>query len=115
MAFTEVGKTGNSSTLWVDHNGTFKHDFDRLPFALSHGLADHPLFEISKLLALADVIELNRNNFSYDAGNIGVEDRWSHRPKNPYTLKEAMERIDCSGAWVILKHTEAVPEYRELM
>jgi hypothetical protein len=36
-------------------------------------------------------------------------------PSKKYTLEEAMERIDCSGTWVILKHAEVDPEYRAMM
>ena len=37
------------------------------------------------------------------------------RPPKLYTLEDAMERIECTGAWVILKHAEQDPAYRVLM
>jgi len=48
-------------------------------------------------------------------GDVRVDQRWKYRAPNPYTLEEAMERIDQAGAWVILKHTELDPEYKALM
>lgn len=94
---------------------TFQENFDRQPFSIEHGFARHPLFELPRLLQLAETLARDPHNVAYDAGNVGVEQRWNRRPKNPYTLREAMERIECVGAWVILKHTETAPEYKEVM
>ena len=93
----------------------FREKLDHQPFALIHSLANHPLFELPRLMQLAELLKRDCHNIAYDAGNIGVEQRWNQRPHNPYTLREAMERIDCTGAWVILKHTETDPEYRALL
>jgi mannose-6-phosphate isomerase-like protein (cupin superfamily) len=93
----------------------FKENFDRVPFLLTHGLSAHPLFELPRLRRLAQLVKRDSNNVVYDAGEVRVEDRWNHRPPKLYTLEEAMERIDCTGAWVILKHAEQDPEYRVLM
>jgi hypothetical protein len=94
---------------------TFKQSFDRAPFCLAHSLVDHPLFEIPKLLQVANLLKGDPHNISFDAGEIRVEQRWNQRPRFSCTLEEAMERIDCAGAWVILKHAELVPEYKSLM
>jgi hypothetical protein len=93
----------------------FKENFDRAPFLLTHGLSAHPLFELPRLLRLAQLVKRDSNNVVYDAGEVRVEDRWNQRPPKHYTLEEAMERIECTGAWVILKHTEQDPEYKVLM
>lgn len=93
----------------------FQERFDRRPFPLTHSLSGHPLFELPRLLQLAEFLKSDPHHVLYDAGDIRVEQRWNQRPKNPYTLREAMERIECTGAWVILKHTERAPEYKALM
>ena len=93
----------------------FREKFDRRPFCFSHNLANHYLFELPKLMQLAEFLRRDPHNTAYDAGDIKVEQRWNQRPRNPYTLREALERLDCAGAWVILKHSETSPEYRELM
>lgn len=93
----------------------FLENLDRRPFALAHSLADHPLFEVPRLLQLAEFLKHDPHNIAYDAGEIGVEQRWNRRPQNPYRLREAMERIEFTGAWVILKHSEQAPEYKAIM
>jgi hypothetical protein len=93
----------------------FRQKFDRAPFPLDHSLAGHPLFEIPRLLRLAQFLRRDVHNVTFDAGDVRVDQRWKYRAPNPYTLEEAMERIDCTGAWVILKHTELDPEYKAVM
>ena len=93
----------------------FRDNFDRKPFSLEHGLANHSLFEVPRLLELAQVLARDPHNVAYDAGEVRVEQKWNQRPKNPYTLREAMENIECTGAWVILKHAESSAEYRDVM
>jgi hypothetical protein len=95
--------------------GEFREKLDRRPFCFSHNLANHPLFELPKLIALAESLQRDPHNTAYDAGDIKVEQRWNQRPRNPYTLRQALERLECAGAWVILKHSETSTEYRELM
>jgi mannose-6-phosphate isomerase-like protein (cupin superfamily) len=97
------------------NEAVFRDHFDQVPFLLAHNLSNHPLFELSRLVRLAQLVKRDSNNVVYDAGDVRVEDRWNQRPPKLYTLEEAMERIDCTGAWVILKHAEQDPEYRVLM
>ena len=92
-----------------------REKFDRRPFCFSQNLANHPLFELPRLIELAEFLRRDPHNTAYDAGDIKVEQRWNQRPQNSYTLREALERLECAGAWVILKHSETSPEYRELM
>lgn len=109
-----VDTARDTHSLWAEEV-TFKRNFDRAPFYLAHRLSDHPLFELPSLLKLAQMIKRNSNNVVYDAGEVHVEDRWNQRPPKQHTLEEVMERIDCAGAWVILKHAELDPQYMVLM
>jgi hypothetical protein len=109
-----VNKTDSLKLLWADEF-LFRDNFDRSPFCLAHALSDHPLFELPRLFKLADALKRHPNCVVYDAGDVRVEQRWNQRPASRYTLEEAMERIECTGAWVILKHTELDSEYRALM
>jgi len=106
--------TTSSSLIW-SAEPDFKAKFDRIPFALSHNLIDHPLFAMPRLFALAQRVKSDSNNIVYDAGDVRVEHRWNQRPPKQYTLEETLERIDHAGAWVILKHCELDPDYREVM
>ncbi|MFZ1916804.1 MAG: cupin-like domain-containing protein [Terriglobales bacterium] len=102
------------TSLWADES-VFRGNLDRAPFSLAHSLSDHPLFELPRLVQLAQLVKRNSNNVVYDAGDIRVEDRWNRRPPKQQSLEEVMERVDRAGAWVILKHTEQDPEYKTLM
>jgi len=93
----------------------YRQKFDRKPFRFTHNLASHPLFELPKLIQLAEFLRQDPHNTAYDAGDIKVEQRWNQRPRAPFTLREALDRLDCAGAWVILKHSETKPEYGEVM
>lgn len=100
--------------LWTDE-AIFRAKFDKEPFQLEHGLVDHPLFEIPRLLRLAQMLKRTGKNIAFDAGAIHVEDRWNRRPASSISLEEAIEGIDRTGAWVILKHCELDAEYKALM
>lgn len=93
----------------------FRANFDLRPFSLEHGWSGHPLFELPRLVKLAEILQRDPHFVAFDAGDIRVDHKWNHGVKNPYTLRQAMENIDRTGAWVILKHTETAPEYREVM
>jgi hypothetical protein len=94
---------------------TFRQNFDRRPFCFTCNLANHPLFELPRLIELAEFLRRDPHNTAFDAGDIKVEQRWNQRPRIPFTLREALDRLDCAGAWVILKHSEISPEYGEVM
>jgi hypothetical protein len=100
--------------LWTDE-AVFRAKFDKEPFQLEHGLTGHPLFEIPRLLNLAQMLKRTGKNIAFDAGAIHVEDRWNRRPASTVSLEEAIEGIDRTGAWVILKHCELDAEYKALM
>jgi hypothetical protein len=114
MNTTAISSAHASRSLWADER-VFRDTFDQEPFTLAHKLSDHPLFELKRLVRLAGLVKSDSNNVVYDAGAVHVEDRWNRRPPKQYTLDEAMERIACAGAWVILKHAERDREYRALM
>ncbi len=94
---------------------TFREHFDRKPFCLEHGWSGHPLFHLPRLLELAEALQRDPHCVAFDAGDIRVEQKWNHGVKSSYTLRQAMENIERAGAWIILKHSETVPEYREVM
>jgi hypothetical protein len=100
--FLEAGET-----VFADH-------FDRRCFSLRHRLSDHPLFELPRLLRLADQVKRNSNNVVYDTGEVQVEHRWDQRPPKRLTLEETMEQLITADAWVILKHSEVDRDFRSL-
>ncbi len=114
MASTPTKLARQASLLQCDPD-QFHQNFDRHPFQLTHSVSDHPLLEVPRLITLARFLKNDPHNTSFDVGEVGVEERWNKRPGHSYSLEQALERIDNVGAWVILKHTESDPEYRQLM
>jgi hypothetical protein len=85
------------------------------PFSVRHKLADHPLFELSKLVELAQTLPrdfIEFNDADLEPGST---------PENRCTLdKEPDEIIRTIGdkdscAWIALKRVDTIPEYQELL
>jgi hypothetical protein len=109
-----ISKNG-SAVRYIQPNDDFRPYFNRTPFEFFHGLADHPLFTLPRLLELAKVTQRTRpDDLYYDAGaDIRVGQRWDQMgPKPP--VEEALQRIENSGAWITLHQSQKDPEYGEL-
>ncbi len=86
--------------------------FNKLPFAFDHGLADHPLFETSRLVKLAK--SLPSQDIYFCTGDIEASEKWRNLGPPSSTVEEAIEGIERSGSWVILKRVGQDPEFAEL-
>src|ERR1700736_2469873 len=82
--------TGNA--LLTD-NGEFKKNFNRSDFAFSHGLADHPLFELSAVAKLANRIPKLQDFVYWQNGRVKVDDKWNANPAPRLSLEETIEGI----------------------
>ena len=91
----------------------FRASFDRRPFLIGHELANHPLFEISRLLRLCR--SLPESNVEYNAGNIPVSVAPERTPGNGLSAEETIRRIAECKSWLVLKYVEQEPEYRALL
>lgn len=98
---------------FIQSNEDFQPNFDRAPFQFFHGLADHPLFTLPRLLELAKATKQTRpKDLYYDAGkDIGIGQRWDRIGPKPFPVDEALHRIENSGAWVTLHQAQKDPEY----
>jgi hypothetical protein len=95
-------------------------DLDRLralypgrPGRLSHRLTDHPLLTLEALVELGG--RLPAKDVEYNAGDLpyGVEpDEVSH---NGLSVQETIRRIEECGSWMVLKHVQQDPAYRDLL
>jgi hypothetical protein len=108
-------ETGQKKQL-IQPGDEFREKFDRMPFQFFHGLADHPLFTLPRLLELAKTTKETRpKDLYYDAGkDIGIGQRWDKIGPKPFPVDEALHRIENSGAWVTLHQAQKDPEYGEL-
>jgi ribosomal silencing factor RsfS len=93
----------------------FRDLFDSRAYTFGHRLAGHPLFERDKLLRLTHAMRQNPRDIFYDAGDVGVGQRWDAVPRTHLTPEELFERIETAGAWIILRRADRLPEYAALL
>jgi len=105
------------SERWIEADpAQFREKFNRKSFELKHYLATHPLFQLPKLLELAErTLKRRPKEIYYDAGDIKIDQRWDAVPERPFSVVEAMERIETCGAWFIFRSAQNDPEYRVLL
>jgi hypothetical protein len=95
-------------------------DLDRLravyperPGRLSHRLAGHPLLTLEALVELGG--RLPAKDVEYNAGDLpyGVEPEEVGR--TGLSVQETIRRIEECGSWMVLKHVQQDPAYRDLL
>jgi cupin-like protein len=92
---------------------TFHASFDRHAFKIGHGLGDHPLFSLPRLLQLST--RLPERSVVYGSGDVSVgEGLYKGRP-NGLSVEETIRRIEQCRSWMVLKSIEDEPEYREML
>lgn len=102
----------NSALLGIDPI-EFAENFDRRPFCISHRLSDHPLFDMERLLQLAQT--LPESHIEYNAGTLPVNQDQKLTPRNGLSVAETVRRIRECKSWMVLKWVETDPAYRELL
>jgi hypothetical protein len=118
MTGTRAPKTDcEISERWIEADPVqFQEKFNQKSFELKHYLATHPLFQLPKLLELAErTLKARPKEIYYDAGDIKIDQRWDAVPDRPFSAVEAMERIETCGAWFIFRSAQNDPEYRVLL
>src|SRR5215472_7473535 len=105
-----------ATRLLVASEEQFRQNFNQASFAFQHNLGKHPLFRLERLMELARVTEQTRpRDLYYDAGDVGVNQRWDETPKPQFTAADAIRRIENCGAWIVLKHAERDPAYQQVL
>jgi len=107
--------------LVLSNEVEFSRNFNRLPFEISHRLAGNPLFDVERIIELAQRVESRRTPhrpFGDIYCNIGEVDPGmkavqGHRPALP--ASELMRQIEDSQAWITLEHVEREEGYREVL
>jgi hypothetical protein len=100
-------------TLLSIDRARFDPDFGRRPFAIRHHLADHPLFQMERLLHLAR--SLPEDRVEYNAGELPVGIDPNLTPRNGLSIEETVRRIEACRSWMVLKNVERDPDYRALL
>jgi hypothetical protein len=99
----------------------FAEKFNRLPFEITHTLESNPLFDVERIVELAQRVESRQSPhrpFGDIYCNIGDVDPGlkavdGHRPATP--ASQLLQRIEDSQAWVTLEHVEREEGYRDVL
>jgi len=83
------------------------------PVMLSHGMADHPLFRLEALVALA--ARMRPIDVEYNRGDLTVGIDPAATPSNGLSIVETIRGIEHNGSWMVLKFVEQDAEYRNLL
>lgn len=103
-----------NSTIFQHESGEFSDQFNRLPFAISHNLAGHPLFELTRLVELAKKLwSLGGGKVQITQGDASFENRWDEIPRRAVSIIEGISHIKDSESWVLLKSIQEDPAYGE--
>jgi hypothetical protein len=103
----------NPSKLIDFDERELRADFGRSPFLVRHRLAAHPLFELERLVALAQ--RLPSASVEYNAGNLEPHQDPAATPRNGLDVAETVRRIRENDSWMVLKNVEQDPAYRALL
>jgi hypothetical protein len=104
----------------VDEKATnFATHFNLNSFGFNHRLAQHPLFELPRLIELAKRVakhpRARPDEVYFDAGDVHINQRWSDIARVEMSATEALERIQTAGAWMLIRRAELCDEYRVLL
>ncbi len=91
----------------------FAREFGQRPFRVRHHLADHPLFQLDRILQLAQFLPEDR--VEYNAGDLSVNMDPAQTPRNGLSAQETIRRIAECRSWLVLKNVEQDPEYGDLL
>ena len=92
-----------------------RQQINRSPFLIRHGLPGNPLFGLDALIEVAREAAKRPGDLYLDAGTVNVDDKWGHIPVPELPVDEIIRRIETAGAWIIMKHIERTPGYREVL
>ena len=100
-------------TLLMADQVTAREKFLKTPFTLKHGLADHPLFSLQRLVQLAK--SMPRDRIEYNSGKVAVGVKPEDVPKIDMAAEDVIAAIETANAWMVIKMVEQDAEYRQLL
>jgi hypothetical protein len=93
----------------TDPGGQFAKNYNRRHFQFKHGLKNHPLFDLSKLIGLAER-PLHAKAY-WSNGKVGPTDSWGVDRAPRLTLVDTIANIGDNNSLVILKQIAQDPIY----
>ncbi len=100
------------SIVAIDAN-VAREKFLKAPFALNHGLADHPLFTLERLIKLAQ--SMPRDRIEYNSGKVLPGQKPEDIPSIDMPPAEVIKRIEEANAWMVIKGVEHDPDYAAIL
>jgi Cupin-like domain len=100
------------STAFVDP-AAFATLYPQIPGVVRHNLADHALFTLDALVALAS--RLPPLKIEYNRGDLPIGIEFDAVPRNGLSVTETIRGIETNGSWMVLKFVEQDPAYRDLL
>ena len=101
-------------TIFSDiDDSVVRERFNRGSFRFRHNLADHDLFALDSLVALAS--RLPGSSVEYNPGDLGISHDPAVTPTNGLSVEDTVARIETCESWVALKNVEQDPAYGELL
>src|ERR1700761_5952895 len=99
----------------------FRENFNRIPFEVAHRFSGHPLFELNRLVELANEITSRNdphrpNGDAYCLiGNPGHGDKALETSKPIRAVAETIADIQNSNGWIMLNHVERNEAYQKVL
>ena len=103
---------GSASLLSFDA-GSFRANFSKAAFLISHRLSTHPLFATDRLLELARA--LPPEFIEYNSGELPLSSDPARTPLNGLSVEETIRRIEHCKSWMVIKYVQNDPTYRALL
>jgi hypothetical protein len=85
----------------------------RAPFHISHTLSDNPLFQLDRLVELAQSMPADR--IEYNSGAVPPGVRPEDVPGLEMSVDDVIRQIETAHAWLVIKNVESDPAYAALL
>lgn len=96
-----------------DHPDVIREGFEKGPFLVAHRLCDHPLLQLPRLIELAAALPATEIEFNH--ADIPLNQDYLRTPGNGLSIADTLKQIEDCHSWMVLKHIESDPAYRELL
>ena len=93
--------------------GVARENFLKKPFELKHGLSDHPLFALPRLVELAK--SSPRDRIEYNSGKVAVGVKPEDVPRIDMPAEDVIRTIETANAWMVIKFVNEDPAYNQLL
>lgn len=90
-----------------------REKFLKAPFAMRHGLSDHPLFALPRLVELAQ--SMPRDRIEFNSGKLLPGQRPEDIPGIDMAPDDVIRRIETANAWMVIKFVNEDRDYGALL